>query len=117
MARGNGTGPMGMGSRTGRGAGFCNGYGMPGFMNVGRGRAGFGRGFGMGGGHGYRNQFYATGLPGWGRGYQFDQYAYPTQSKKAVKDNLKAYVSSLQEEIQGLNSRISELDKEDDKDA
>ncbi len=33
MPGGDGTGPWGWGPRTGRGAGFCSGYGMPGFMN------------------------------------------------------------------------------------
>lgn len=33
MPRGNGTGPAGMGPMTGRAAGYCAGYSMPGFMN------------------------------------------------------------------------------------
>ena len=33
MPRGNGTGPAGMGPKTGRAAGYCAGYGMPGYMN------------------------------------------------------------------------------------
>jgi hypothetical protein len=33
MPRGDGTGPAGLGSMTGRAAGFCAGYGVPGFMN------------------------------------------------------------------------------------
>ncbi|MBN1835246.1 MAG: DUF5320 family protein [Spirochaetales bacterium] len=33
MPRGDGTGPAGMGPMTGRAAGFCAGYGVPGFMN------------------------------------------------------------------------------------
>ncbi len=33
MPGGDGTGPWGRGPRTGRGAGFCSGYRMPGFMN------------------------------------------------------------------------------------
>ena len=33
MPGGDRTGPWGMGPRTGRGAGFCSGYRMPGFMN------------------------------------------------------------------------------------
>jgi len=51
---------------TGRGAGYCAGFGVPGFMN--RGFGGFGRGRGgRGGGRGWRNMFYATGLTGWQR--------------------------------------------------
>ena len=33
MPWGDGTGPWGLGPRTGRGAGFCSGYPVPGFMN------------------------------------------------------------------------------------
>ena len=33
MPGGDGTGPWGWGPRTGRAAGFCSGYRMPGFMN------------------------------------------------------------------------------------
>ena len=33
MPRGDGTGPAGMGPMTGRGAGYCAGYGHPGFAN------------------------------------------------------------------------------------
>ena len=50
MPRGDRTGPMGMGPMTGRGAGFCAGFNVPGFMNAvsGRGGMGFGRGRGRG---------------------------------------------------------------------
>ncbi|MHC4199744.1 MAG: DUF5320 domain-containing protein, partial [Planctomycetota bacterium] len=45
MPRGDGTGPAGTGPMTGRAAGFCAGYPVPGFMNPtpGRGFAGRGR--------------------------------------------------------------------------
>jgi len=33
MPRGDGTGPAGMGPMTGRAAGYCAGYGVPGYMN------------------------------------------------------------------------------------
>lgn len=44
MPRGDRSGPWGRGSMTGRGAGFCGGFGMPGYMNAfpGRGMRGFG---------------------------------------------------------------------------
>jgi hypothetical protein len=68
MPGGNGTGPAGMGPMTGRAAGFCAGYPVPGYMNPvgGRGYGGWGRGF-RGGGWGRRNWYYATGLTGWQR--------------------------------------------------
>jgi len=59
-----------MGPMTGRGAGYCAGYGVPGYANPMPGRGfgmGWGRGGGWGGGRGWRNMYYATGLPGWAR--------------------------------------------------
>ena len=41
MPLGDGTGPAGMGPMTGRAAGFCAGYPVPGYMNPVVGRAGF----------------------------------------------------------------------------
>jgi len=41
MPRGDGTGPMGMGPMTGRGAGFCAGFAVPGYANP----IGYGFGF------------------------------------------------------------------------
>ena len=71
MPRGDGTGPMGMGPMTGRAAGYCAGYSVPGFMNPipGRGFGGLGMGFGRGRGlWGYgRGVGRGTGF-GWGRG-------------------------------------------------
>jgi len=71
MPGGDGTGPGGFGPMTGRAAGYCAGYPVPGFMNPipGRGYGGWGRG----GGWGRRNSFYATGMPGWQRA----AYGYP----------------------------------------
>jgi hypothetical protein len=68
MPGGDRTGPAGMGPMTGRAAGFCAGYPVPGYMNPvgGRGYGGWGRGF-RGGGWGRRNWYYATGLTGWQR--------------------------------------------------
>ncbi len=44
MPRGDGTGPAGMGPMTGRAAGYCAGYGVPGYMNPLGGRRAFYRG-------------------------------------------------------------------------
>jgi hypothetical protein len=80
MPRGDRTGPLGLGPRTGRGAGYCGGSGMPGFMNPYGGR-GFGGGprFGLGWGppaptYAYGGAPYpAYGPPGrgFGRGFGF----------------------------------------------
>ena len=68
MPGGDRTGPMGAGPMTGRGAGYCVGYAVPGYANAMPGR-GFGVGWGGGWGRGWRwrHWAYATGLPGWGR--------------------------------------------------
>lgn len=92
MPRGDGTGPRGMGSRTGRGAGFCAGYNQPGFAN----RGGFGGGCGFGGGRGRRNQFYATGQFGWQRG----AFAPAMNAAPALSDEaLAARERVLEEEL------------------
>jgi len=67
MPFGDGTGPLGLGPMTGRRAGYCAGYPVPGFMNPVPGfGAGFGRGF-FGRGRGFRFWARVTGLPGWYR--------------------------------------------------
>jgi hypothetical protein len=43
MPGGDGTGPAGMGPMTGRAAGYCAGYSVPGFANPIPGRAAWGR--------------------------------------------------------------------------
>jgi hypothetical protein len=73
MPGGDRTGPAGFGPMTGRGAGFCAGYPVPGFMNPAWGRGGGGWGWGRGGGGAggwrHRHGYYATGLPGWQRSF------------------------------------------------
>ena len=44
MPVGNGTGPLGLGPMTGRAAGYCAGYAMPGYANPIPGRGVWGRG-------------------------------------------------------------------------
>jgi hypothetical protein len=63
MPGGDRTGPVGRGSMTGRGVGFCAGYGASRFTNRGYGAGG--AVFGGRGGRGRRNRFFATGVPGW----------------------------------------------------
>jgi hypothetical protein len=81
MPFGDGTGPMGLGPMTGRGAGFCAGFGMPGFTNLIPGRR-FGFGWGMPygypypGGYGAATPYMGYGYPYYGRGYM-PSYGYP----------------------------------------
>ena len=57
MPKGDGSGPLGMGPLTGRGAGFCAGFKTPGYINT-RG----GRRMWFGRGRGYRRMFWFAGL-------------------------------------------------------
>ena len=118
MPRGDGTGPAGMGPMTGRAAGYCAGYPVPGFMNP-----VFGRGFGGGwcrggGGFGWRNRFYATGLTGWQRaGWRAAQpyasYAPDSAapfSKEQQVEALKGQAGFLQKELEAIRKRLEELE-------
>lgn len=115
MPGGDRTGPMGMGPMTGRGAGFCAGYGVPGFMN----RA-FGAGFlgrGRGGGRGWRNMFYATGLPGWMRaagggmaGAAGAAGSAPALTPEQEIHTLKQQAEQAANVLESIRQRISELE-------
>ena len=64
MPRGDGTGPGGMGPMTGRAAGFCAGYSVPGYMNPVAGRVGFyGPGAPAVGPYGAGSYGYGAGYP------------------------------------------------------
>ena len=121
MPGGDGTGPGGLGPMTGRAAGFCAGYGVPGYMNPipGRGYWGWGRG-----GRGRRNWYYATGLTGWQRagmgwpasGWPAPGYApYPTPFAPAMTqqeelDALKGQAEYFEDALDGIRKRIAELE-------
>ena len=128
MPGGDRTGPWGAGPMTGRASGFCAGYDVPGYMNpafgrgVGGGRGrGYGRGFGMGGGRGWRHQYYATGLPGWGRGYAYPyphpvgapaDFGTPTNAKAVQAEELaylKEQARYFKETLGDIQMRIDEL--------
>lgn len=114
---------MGMGPMTGRAAGFCGGYGMPGYaspafgrgfgMGYGRGRGTWGRG--GGGGRGWRHWFYATGVPGWARfgGYGVP-YGFPAQGSSADAETEKRALSNQAEALQGeldaVKKRLDDLE-------
>ncbi|MEN6321112.1 MAG: DUF5320 domain-containing protein [Syntrophaceae bacterium] len=117
MPRGDGTGPMGMGPMTGRAAGYCAGYGIPGYVNPGYGSGFRGRGFG-GGGRGWRNRFYATGLQGWRRFGQYGApYAYGEPYQKPDPELEKQFLTEqaeqLQSELDGIRKRLSEIESAD----
>jgi len=114
MPGGDRTGPAGMGPMTGRAAGYCAGYGVPGYMNPGYGRGFWGRGFG-GGGRGWRNRFYATGLPGWMRvGPYGAPYGYGAPYQKPDPEGEKQFLAeqaeALQAELDSIKKRLSEIE-------
>jgi hypothetical protein len=125
MPAGDGTGPRGMGPMTGRGAGYCTGYGAPGYANPMPGRGfGMGRGGGWGGGgRGWRHQYYATGVPGWARyGYApawgappaaaYGPYAAPPTPAQET-EFLKTQAEWLKEQLDAISQRIAELEQEE----
>jgi hypothetical protein len=108
MPRGDRTGPMGMGPMTGRRAGYCAGYAMPGYANPGMGRAMAG-GFGFGGGgHGWRHMFYATGMPGWMRFGYVEPAPFTPENEAAA---LKAQAELLQKQLDAITKRIAEIEQ------
>ena len=124
MPGGDGTGPAGMGPMTGRAAGYCAGFPVPGFMNPVAGRGFWGGGRGRGGGRGWRNWFHATGLTGWQRaGMGYPAYgvppAYPTAyaapfgpaaTKEQELDALKGQAEYFEDALEGIRKRIDELE-------
>lgn len=112
MPRGDGTGPMGYGPMTGRGAGLCAGYAVPGFMNPVAGRGfGFGRGRGFGRGFGARNWAWAgqpAAAPAWGYGPAAAPYA-PRQEADALRSQMEYLEGALGE----MKQRLSELEKQE----
>jgi len=108
---------------TGRGAGYCGGYGAPGYANPVPGRGfGMGWGGGRGRGRGWRHQYYATGRPGWARyGYApawgappaagYGPYAAPPTPEQET-EFLKAQAEGLKEQLDIISQRIEELEGE-----
>ena len=128
MPGGDRTGPMGAGPRTGRAAGFCAGYDVPGYMNPygrygggwGGGGGGWGRGRGRGRGMGWRHGRGGFG-PRWGASYGYEapygyQAAYPAQppSREAELEMLREQNKQLEEALKNIQERMSQLEKEGD---
>jgi hypothetical protein len=115
MPGGDGTGPMGMGPMTGRAAGYCAGYAVPGFMNPmpGRGFGGRGMGFGRGRGRGWRAAAWGYPAAAYAPAAAFPPYGAAAYAPPMTQeDELQAlrtqsdYFASALEEIR---KRIDEL--------
>ena len=129
MPGGDGTGPGGMGPMTGRAAGFCAGYNVPGYANPvgGRGYFGFGRGRGMGRGFGrgfgggragYGFPVYGAAMDPYAYGSAVNPYAYggapftPTVTPQQELDSLKGQAEYLEDSLDGIKKRIEELESQ-----
>jgi hypothetical protein len=117
MPKGDRTGPMGTGSMTGRGAGYCAGFGAPGYANTtvrgfGRGpqrvSGSWGGGFG-GAGRGWRHRFYATGVPG--RAYFGRDWTSHAETDLSLeKQTLESRYEALKSELESIRRRLSDIE-------
>jgi len=116
MPGGDRTGPWGVGPMTGRAAGFCAGYAVPGYANPRLGRC-FGPG--GGGGRGWRNMYYATCLPGWVRAGYLPAWGMPPASPyRALSPEdeaaaLRQQAKVLSDQLAAINGRVAELEKKE----
>jgi len=113
MPGGDRTGPMGAGPMSGRAAGFCAGYGMPGdanpvsgrgrgFWGWGRGRGGRGRGFGFG-----------PGRFGWAPMMgTYPAYGPVAPTREQELESLKQQAAHFQGALEDIRKRIDELQAE-----
>lgn len=100
MPGGDGTGPMGYGPMSGRAAGYCAGFPVPGYTNSGRG--GF---VGRGGGFRGRGR-------GWARmPMPIGPAIMPTETPEQELDGLKQQAELLQSSLNQINSRIEQFQK------
>lgn len=118
MPGGDKTGPMGAGPMTGRGAGYCAGYRMPGYANpvVGRG-GGFGWGGGGrgrgGGGRGWGRGFHGGApYPAWGYAPQRGGPAYdaPVTTGEEISE-LKAQVKYYEAMLKDLKKKMEDVEQ------
>ena len=104
MPGGNGTGPLGEGPMTGRGAGYCTGFSQPGSMNGMVGRGGRGR----------RNRNFQFGQTGWLRPANWSTGFRPSPVQNISRDQeldiLKNQAGIMQNSLKEINSRITEME-------
>jgi hypothetical protein len=82
---------------------------VPGYTNPVFVRGGMGRGR-IGAGRGFRNMYYRTGLPAWA-GYNVYNPVAPLTSEQE-SEMLKSQLKIMQDNMDAVNKRISELEKE-----
>ena len=118
MPGGDKTGPTGQGPMTGRAAGYCTGTSTPGYMNPAPGRVfgNPGRSFRGRGGGGWRNRFFATGMPGRARGgwdfglpAPYGAQLAPSMTREQEIGLLREQASRCNESLESIKKRIEEL--------
>jgi hypothetical protein len=103
----NGMGPQGLGPMTGRGRGYCMFNTASGINFV----PGFG--FGRARGKGWRNCYYATGLPGWARFAQGTASGGAASSLLSGEEELnllKEQAFRMESALERTKKRIKELE-------
>ena len=119
MPAGDRTGPMGAGPMTGRAAGYCAGYPVPGYANpgpVGGGGRGFGggggRGFG-GGRRGWRHRYWATAVPDQAWAWPIPQTA-PVAGQAADPQTeatmLRQQIAQVEQTLKAMSERLGQLE-------
>jgi len=99
MPYGDRTGPLGQGPRTGRGLGFCEGYGAPGRFFGGRG--GFHRGRG-----GYGPRAFGGWRPRWGlQGWPYEGAIEPFEDVELLEKE----ANSMERASKSMRSRIEQI--------
>ncbi len=122
MPGGDGTGPGGMGSKTGRGLGYCAGFNTPGYTKGpgmgmawgggrGRGRVGYGRGMAWGRGRGRAGVWAAPGYtpnvaP---RAPVYGNVPAGTLDKDQEINMLKQEKNYLESEMDGINKAMEDI--------
>ncbi len=101
---------------TGRGAGFCAGYSVPGYANAARGSGSYG--FRLRRRKRLRNQYYMTGLSRWARGgyrrrpaYQNDDHPHELTPEEEISI-LTDQARSIQRQLDSINERLRQMKTE-----
>jgi len=115
MPGGDGTGPMGQGSMTGRGAGYCVGYNVPGCYNVPGYMNNMPAGLGRGRGRGFAFRRNVRPIRPMYHGFYYPTADYPL-SKEQEADVLENEIKILErehellkDEMENLARRLNEL--------
>ena len=123
MPRGDRTGPGRLGPMTGRGLGYCAGYGNPGYsqgypigggFGGGRGRGGGGRGYGWVPGYGRGPGYGWRSAPGYGA-----TPAAPISPEnqlnmlKQEKYHLESQMNGIKDAFDDISKRIAEMEQKE----